>query len=95
MFRGQSDANQSLLPSFTRYTRSTRATRESPLSSEASLRLERQALTEFTRQAHLHLPSSILREARGLLSWWTLEHSTDEAVLFVLNVCPRNLARFQ
>ena len=66
LFRGQSNADWSLLPSFTRYATTAR------LTSEQALQLERQALTEFTRQAHLHLASNILRETSGRVGWWSL-----------------------
>ncbi len=66
LFRGQPDADWSLLPSFTRYAKEAR------LTTEQALRLEDQALTEFTRQAHLHLTPNILHETRGLMGWWSL-----------------------
>jgi hypothetical protein len=66
LFRGQPDANRSLLPSFARYAR------ESDLTSPQAIRIEDHALTEFARQAHLHLPPSILMETRGLMGWWSL-----------------------
>jgi hypothetical protein len=66
LFRGQPDADRSLLPSFTRYAR------EAGLTSEQAIRIEDEALTEFARQAHLHVPSSILMETNGLMGWWSL-----------------------
>jgi hypothetical protein len=66
LFRGQPDADWSLLPLFTRYANEAR------LTIEQALRLENQALTEFTRQAHLHLTPNILRETSGLMGWWSL-----------------------
>jgi FRG domain len=66
LFRGQPDADRSLLPSFTRYAK------EAELTSEQAIDIEDEALTEFTRQAHLHVPPSILMETSGLMGWWSL-----------------------
>jgi len=66
LFRGQPNADWSLLPSFTRYAN------QAQLTVEQALKLEEQALTEFTRQAHLHLAPNILRETSGLMGWWSL-----------------------
>jgi hypothetical protein len=66
LFRGQPDAENSLRPSF------TRPVRRAKLTSKEALDLELQALREFARQAHLHLPQAILRETRGHMAWWSL-----------------------
>ncbi len=66
LFRGQSDADVSLLPSFARHAVRGR------LEVKDALYLEKHALTEFTRQAHLHLDSGILGDTHGLMGWWSL-----------------------
>jgi hypothetical protein len=68
-FRGQANRTWSLAPSLTRGV--------SRLSLKAAQGIEREALIEFKRQAHLYLPANILLETQAfkddeVLGWWTL-----------------------
>ena len=68
LFRGLADHSWKLTPSLLR-----RIPDSSIMGKENAVRIEKRALNEFQKHAHLHLDSSLLQFAKGdLLGWWSL-----------------------
>jgi len=65
-FRGQSNAEWPLEPSFMRSVRHRR------VSPEPASRLEKEALDAFKAQAHLFVPPALLDKVKTTACWWAL-----------------------
>lgn len=66
LFRGQPDSAWSLLPSLPRILSA------SGLTASDGMEIERLALAQFKKHAHLHLSQRWLRDVHSDLSWWGL-----------------------
>ena len=67
IYRGHSDESWKLKPSFHRHFEPW------PLPKyEALLKIERIALGQFRRQAHLHVSSNVINKLTTVLDWWML-----------------------
>ncbi len=66
VYRGQSDEEYDLEPSFNRHFRSFK------FKSEVLLDIERIAQEEFKTQAHLYISTNLIRHTITVMDWWML-----------------------
>ena len=66
LYRGQANCSWKLLPSLIRDLPT------SSITPEQALVIEDLAFEEFTSQAHLHLPQTVIPSRENALAWWTL-----------------------
>jgi FRG domain-containing protein len=66
LFRGHSDQSWSLRPSLLREVGNP------GVSASRAIEIEKEALAEFRRQAHLYVRDELLTDTETLLAWWTV-----------------------